>query len=483
MDYKYLMEMMLRHLDEGILVVDTEAIVTFFNEPATNISGITQNEAIGKSILDIFSGLTEETSTFYQVLRTGEPIIDHIQTYVNYQGKEVSTLTSTIPLIKEGEIIGAMEIYRDFTHLRELTEKIAALQNELYKKKHKENSFNSNGTVYTIEDIIGNSSEIELLRKKITKIADSSSPVLVYGETGTGKELLVQAIHNASIKRRNKPFIAQNCAAIPNALLESILFGTSTGSFTGAKERPGLFELADGGTLFLDEISSMDKELQGKLLRVLQDGIVRRLGSSRTTQVDVRIIAAFNEEPERILQEKILREDLYYRLNVISLGIPALRYRRSDIELLTKHFIEENNAMLQKKVSGVSHEAMEVLKSYGWPGNIRELKYTLESLMNFIEGSVIEVGDLPAKLSDGDNLENKCAGETKLNSTKRLSLNMELEAIEVKLIKEAIITANGNCSEAARLLGLPKQTLHNKIKKYGVSWSTRLDWSPNNETK
>lgn len=302
-DYKFLLESILKHLDEGILVVDKNADVTFYNEPATNIAGITPDRAIGKNILDIFPDLTPETSTFYQVLRTKQPIIDYVQTYMNFQGMKVSTLTSTIPLIKHGEIIGALEIYRDLTQVKELSEKVLNLQSELFKKTRNVKSYQGNGVRYTFDDIIGESPAIKELKKRAQKIADSDSPVLVYGETGTGKELLIQAIHNASKARRHKPFIAQNCAALPNTLLDSILFGTTTGSFTGAKDKPGLFELADGGTLFLDEINSMDMELQGKLLRVLQDGMIRRVGGTNTIIVDVRIIASTNEPPSQLVEK------------------------------------------------------------------------------------------------------------------------------------------------------------------------------------
>ncbi|AOT70974.1 sigma-54 interaction domain-containing protein [Geosporobacter ferrireducens] len=472
-DYKFLLASILKQLDEGILVVDTDANVTFYNEPATNIAGITPEIAIGKNILEIFPDLTPETSTFYNVLKNKEPIIDYVQTYMNFQGKKVSTVTSTIPLMKKGELVGALEIYRDFTQVKELSEKISNLQSQLFKKNGTEKIYKGNGTVYTFEDIIGESSGIKKLKEKALKIADSSSPVLVYGETGTGKELLVQAIHNASRFRKNKPFIAQNCAALPKSLLESILFGTASGSFTGAKDKPGLFELADGGTLFLDEINSMDIELQGKLLRVLQDGIIRRVGGTNTITVDVRIIASTNEDPLKAVEKKILRQDLYYRLNVINLNILPLRERREDIPMLINFFINMYNKKLNKKVKDISAKTIEALCSYIWPGNVRELKYALESTMNFIEGDIIALEDIPQHIFNGMK-----QGQTiRLESARPEDippLSEALDRYERELIQKAIENTNGNCAKAARLLKIPRQTLHNKVKKYKIMWQTKI---------
>ncbi len=474
MEYRFLLESILEHLDEGILVVDKNANVTFYNEPATNIAGITEEKAIGKNILEIFPDLNPETSTFYRVLRSKQPIIDYVQAYMNYQGLRVSTLTSTIPLIKHGEIVGALEIYRDLTQVKELSEKVLNLQSELFKKKSNVKSYKGNGVIYTFDDIIGESNAIKELKKRAQKIVDSNSPVLVYGETGTGKEVLVQSIHNASKARRNKPFIAQNCAALPNTLLDSILFGTTSGSFTGAKDKPGLFELADGGTLFLDEVNSMDMELQGKLLRVLQDGIVRRVGGASTVLVDVRIIASTNEPPLKLVDQKIMRKDLFYRLNVIPLSIPALRDRKEDISLLTKFFITMYNAKVNKQVKMISAEALNVLQSYYWPGNVRELKYTIESIMNFTDSNSIGVNDIPHHLLSA----NQAAGmkqEEPAGDIVVSSLVDNLNDYEKKLIQKAIKQANGNGAKAARILNIPRQTLHNKIKKYNIDWEILIN--------
>ncbi|SKC84903.1 sigma-54 interaction domain-containing protein [Maledivibacter halophilus] len=477
MDHKFLLEAILTHLDEGILVVDNDANVTFYNEPATSIAGISKEEAIGKNILEIFPDLDDETSSFYHVLKTKEPMIDYVQTYSNYQGRQVTTVTSTIPLLKEGRLVGALEMYRPFDCVKELSEKVLALQKELFKKNTCKNEYKGNGTHYTFDDIIGENIQIKELKKKATKIADSLSPILVYGETGTGKELLVQGIHNASIKRRNKPFIAQNCAAIPNSLLEGILFGTSLGSFTGAKDKPGLFELADGGTLFLDEINSMDIELQAKLLRVLQDGVIRRVGGKKTLEVDVRVITSTNEDPVKVMQQKRLRKDLYYRLNVIALDIPPLRERMDDIEILVKSFIELYNKKLNKNVLGLTEECMDAIKKYNWPGNVRELKYTIESIMNFAEGKRIEVDNLPSHIKHHNYNSNKIIDEDDKQTYHELPpLKKAISQYEKKLVIEALERSDGNCAEAARMLKVPRQTLHNKVKKYDIKIKYKVEY-------
>jgi len=475
MDYKYLLETMLTHLDEGILVVDNDANVTFFNEPASNIAGIDSNEAIGKNILDIFPGLTPETSTFYYVLKTKKPLIDYVQNYINYNGKKVSTVTSTIPLIKNQEIIGAMEIYRDLTYTKELSDKIYSLQEKISQYNSAPPSCIKNGTEYTFDDIIGESSAIRVLKEKAKKIADSISPVLVYGETGTGKELLVQAIHNASVKRSCKPFIAQNCAALPATLLEGILFGTSSGSFTGAKDKPGIFELANGGTLFLDEINSMPIELQAKLLRVLQDSTVRRLGGEDTITVDVRVIASTNEEPSKSVERGLLREDLYYRLNVIPLRIPPLRERKEDIYILVDYFIKLYNNKLNKNIKEVSPKVMSILVNRMWPGNVRELKYAIENIMNFVDKEVIYLDEIIFSSCDNILSVYNYKNDLYSNECGIPPLNEAVDKYEKELIIKAIEQVDGNHAKAARLLKIPKQTLYNKVKKYQISFKVKIE--------
>ena len=308
------------------------------------------------------------------------------------------------------------------------------------------------------------------------KAARTEIPVLIYGETGTGKELLTQAIHNSS-KRRSKPFIAQNCAALPATLLEGILFGTTKGGFTGAVDRQGLFELADGGTLFLDEINSMPIELQAKLLRVLQDGKLRSIGDSQERYVDVRIIAACNINPNIALEQGLIRRDLYYRLNTVTLWIPKLSDRREDILLLTKFFISKYNNKLYRNIQGISKEVENLFLNYNWEGNVRELEHVIEGAINFVETSEIGIVDLPPNLRRFYDLEEKGrVNKEQSNTTTFLNydldevkdLNTIIEETEKRVIELALSKCDGNVTKAAKQLGLPRQTLQYKLKKYDL---------------
>ena len=308
--------------------------------------------------------------------------------------------------------------------------------------------------MYTFDDLLTNNRDFKQLILQGKKAACSSSSVLVYGESGVGKELFVQSIHHASY-RRHSPFIAQNCAALPESLLESLLFGTAKGSYTGAVDRQGLFELANGGTLFLDELQSMPIELQARLLRVLEDGVVRRIGGTKSIVVDVRVITAMNVAPEKALAENMLRPDLYYRLNVLSYELPSLRQRQEDILLLAHHFLKEFNRKLGRRVEGMSMEVEHFLEHYHWPGNVRELKHAMEYMLNHTETNYLQLNDLPPFL------QNKSVTERKL-----IPLREKLKETESKLITEALLRTNGNVLQASRLLEIPRQTLQYKIQKY-----------------
>jgi arginine utilization regulatory protein len=293
------------------------------------------------------------------------------------------------------------------------------------------------------------------------KASQTDSPVLIGGRTGTGKELFVQAIHNAST-RKNKPFIAQNCAALPANLLESILFGSVKGSFTGAENRPGLFELAHGGTLFLDEINSMPLDLQAKLLRALQNHNIRRVGASSTIDVDVRIIAAFNSDIEDILSTGQLRKDLFYRLNVISIIVPELKERKEDIPVLVDFFIEKYNKEKNKFIRNLSPNVMAIFMNYDWPGNVRELQHTIEGIASLFDVDIIREEHLPFQFKS----ERKKNGSISLDEIG--SLSEILDKTEQKIIKAALDSTENNISKAAELLNIPRQTLQYRIKKLGL---------------
>jgi arginine utilization regulatory protein len=322
--------------------------------------------------------------------------------------------------------------------------------------------------VYTLDDIIGSSKSKKDLKNKIKKTADSRSPVLVYGETGTGKELVVQCLHNES-SRRGKPFIAQNCAAIPGTLFESILFGTRLGSFTGAKDSKGLIETADGGTLFLDEINSMDITLQAKLLRFLQEGFIRRVGDNTTHAVDVRIIAALNENPYEAIASGKLRSDLFYRLNVINFSLSPLRESKNDIIELSSYFLNYFNKELNKNIYGFSEDVIEFFKKYDWPGNTRELRHIIEHAVNITESNIISMIDLPDYINirqDSNNSNN----DPVLTDCENYAgpLNKQVEQFERKVIINALKQYDCNVSRTAKKLDIPRQTLYYKMEKLNI---------------
>jgi len=263
-------------------------------------------------------------------------------------------------------------------------------------------------------------------------------------------------------RRSENAFIAQNCAALPSNLLEGILFGTTKGSFTGAVNRPGLFELADHGTLFLDEVNSMPLELQAKLLRVLQNGYIRRIGATETKRVDVRVIAAMNKDPKIAVENNTLREDLFYRLNTIAIELPDLKNRSGDIELLTEAFIEKFNDKFYKNVRGISNKALTLLSNYHWPGNVRELENIIEGIIGIIDTDFITIDELP------ESIIKKVKEKHKYILDESFKLNHRLETYERQFILEAMEKSGGNITEAARLLSIPRQTLQYKLKKHKI---------------
>lgn len=501
-----LLAAILGSIDEGIHAVGPEGITIFYNRVAARLDGLDPQEVVGRHVLEVFPSLTPETSTLLKVLETRRPILHEQQTFTNYKGDRVTTINSTIPIFLGGAFVGALEVSKDITAVRALSEKIIDLQAELLDRRKGRPRSGQPGATYEFKDLVGRDPGFLAVIERARLAARSPSPVLVHGETGTGKELIVHAIHNAS-PRRHGPFIAQNCAAFPESLLEGILFGTVRGSFTGAEDRPGLFELADGGTLFLDEINSMVPELQAKLLRVLQDGRVRRVGDLRERPLDVRVIASTNIHPLRAIEEGVLRRDLFYRLNAVFLELPALRERRGDLPLLTEHFISNHGVRLNSPVTRVSSEVSRLFEEYNWPGNVRELEHAIEGAMNVADGPEINldhlsaylvrepwrkseeqsvqtglvradtgrvypaqpaVGAAPTKLPGGGLL-----AKTTFGSNARPSL---IEA-ERQAIQEALEQVGGNISSAARLLGLPRQTLQYRIKTLAIDinrWGGRV---------
>ncbi len=442
---------------DGITVINNSGKVVFhakynprFNRDSTFLKDPDKN------LFELYPGLQPEDSTLVECVKSGKRIYREDQKFCDCNGNLINTDNVTLPIVKSGKVVGAIELSKDITSINDL----AGGCSDEVNVGHKDGKSYAH---FTYGDIITQNKNMIGIIEKTKIIADSISPVLIYGETGTGKELFAQSIHNYS-DRKNKPFIAQNCAALPESLFESLLFGTVSGAFTGAHNKPGLFEIADGGTLYLDEINSMPLNLQSKLLRVLQDRHVRRLGDIKSSKIDVRIITSMNVNPVDAVHKNILREDLFYRLNVVGIKIPPLRERRDDIPVLVNFFIRKYNNLFHHNVKGIEKEVFDTFQECSWNGNVRELEHVIESAINIVKDGYIHFRDLPVYLID--EMEEKMINVDRKNDIH--SLNGVVEGVERKIIKRSIERCMGNISQTAKLLNIPRQTLQYKIQKYNI---------------
>ena len=398
---------------------------------------------------------------------------------VEEDGNDKLTFIS-VPIKAGKEVIGTLNADRkaggddtseENLRMMQITAAMISQAVQLYQAHHEENQYlvEENERLnreledkFTHDNIVGASKVMRRVHDYVARIADSTATVLILGESGVGKELIAKRIHYAS-SRHNKPFIKLNCAALPESIIESELFGHEKGAFTGAvAERKGRFELADGGTIFLDEIGELSLNVQTKLLRVLQEREFERVGGTETRKCDVRVITATNKNLEVCIEEGTFREDLYYRLNIIPVTVPPLRERKTDIPLLVNHFIEKFNKLNNKKVKRISTPAIDMLFSYHWPGNIRELENCIEHAVILTEDEVIHGYHLPPTLQMR-SLQSK-------SSTEKGSLQQQLDAMEYELLVEAMKTADGNLSSAAKELGLTNRMIGIRAKKYDLDF-------------
>ena len=341
-EYQAILRAAAEVLGGAMHIVNAEGITILYNEEMAKLEKTQIKNVIGKPFREVFSNIPEEESTLMRALTERKATKNQQQTYLNEYGKEINTVNSTVPIIVDGKVIAAMEVARDITDIKNMSDTILDLQSDLTarntskeedKAERKEKDLPRGIRKYRFIDIVGENRKFEETIARARKAANNDTSVILYGETGVGKELFAQSIHYDGL-RKNGPFLAQNCAAIPESLLEGMLFGTSKGGFTGAEDRAGLFEQANGGTLLLDEVSAMPIGLQGKLLRVLQEEYIRRVGGSKDIPIDVRVISTINEPAKDLIARGALRQDLYYRLGTLSITIPPLRERKDDIPLL-----------------------------------------------------------------------------------------------------------------------------------------------------
>ena len=435
------------HID-FLVVTDKEGYIEYYKVFRSLGSRIVK-DPVGLHILELHQHLDEETSTIMRVLKNKEPIINEKQ-YLNiFKERTVTVVSTTLPIKEGNEVIGAVDINRY------IYKSIRDIENSKYEDITKKKNH-----VFTIDDILTKNDAMIKVKNRTLKAAQTNSPVMIYGETGTGKELIAQSIHNHSLRKDN-PFIVQNCSAIPLTLGESTFFGTTRGSFTGAENKMGLFEMADGGTLVLDEINSMDINLQSKLLRTVENESFRRVGGKDLINVDVKLISILNEDIYSVLENNKMRRDLFYRLGVVLIHIPPLRERKEDIPLLVDSFINEYNFKMGKNIKGVSKDVMDLFMEYNWPGNVRELKHIIESAFNFAEGKIIDKEELPHHISTQKPTSNT------ININGKFSLTDAIEEHEIKYIKLAL-ESSSTLNEAASLLKISRQTLKYKIDSLGI---------------
>jgi PAS domain S-box-containing protein len=425
----------------GIFTVDLDWKITFFNREAERITGTQSDEAMGQHWADIVRASdAEENCALKYSLRTGQPVINKAVYIIDSKGRRVPvSITTAVLRDEQGEVIGCVESFRDLSRVEELQKRLEAK--------------------YTYEDIIGRSAAMRKVFELLPIVAESDSTAMIEGASGTGKELVARAIHNLS-SRVKKPFVAINCGALPDSLLESELFGYKKGAFTGAdRDKPGRFALAEGGTIFLDEIADISPAMQARLLRVLQERVYESLGSVSPSKADVRVVVASNQSLSKLVKEGTFREDLFYRINVIRIDLPALRDRRVDIPLLIDHFVHRFNRLKGKDIHGVSPGAMAVLTGYDYPGNVRELENIVEHAFVLCASGMIQTRHLPAWLGGAEDgpITHEALGR------------MTLEQIEKLAITDAIRRQNGNRHAAARELGIHPSTLFRKIKSLHIN--------------
>jgi len=426
-------------INEGVFTVDPEWRITAFNRAAERITGVRRQDAMGRLCSEVFrASICEGACALRRTFSSGKPVVSATADIIDTRGKRIPIRISTALLRdQDGAVIGGVETFQDLSQMEQLRKELEAR--------------------YTFEDIVGRSPAMQNLFDIVPQIAASESTVLIAGDSGTGKELFARALHHLS-PRNKKRFVAVNCAALPDTLLESELFGYKAGAFTDARrDKLGRFVLADGGTIFLDEIGDVSPAMQVRLLRVLQERCVEPLGATESVKVNVRVVAATNKDLTQLVREGKFREDLFYRIRVIHLRIPALRERREDIPLLVDHLVAKFNRLQGKDIAGVSQEVLVRLMDHDYPGNVRELENIIEQAFVLCRGGLIEAQHLPAELRPPASSGASADGSTNL----RLA--------EQEMIRIVLQRNGGNRQRTAQELGIDPSTLYRKLKTIGIA--------------
>lgn len=465
----------------GVAVVDAEGYCQYMNPIQRRADGFNRIHVEGQHITKLYVPHELDCIPTVECLRKSEPILRKSYLYKTTNNYLAGTVSDFFPLYDQGRKDGVIT-FTLWTGSVPL--------GDPKRRSRKSATRNKDVSYYTFDSLVGQDDSLREVLGEARTAAKSSSHVMIWGESGTGKEVFAQAIHMES-ERRDKPFIAENCAAIPENLLEAILFGTSKGAYTDAPDKPGLFEEANGGTLLLDELNSMPLGLQAKLLRVLQEKRVRRLGSQKEIPVDVRVISILNEAPLNAVSEGILRSDLFYRLAVVGLAIPPLRERKKDITVLVRSFISRSEQVKTPGLIGVEPEVVQMFFDYDWPGNVRELLHVIEGSLALLgEGTSIGVDNLPRHFREAcerpvlltQNLPSETTSQQAndsllgknffdYNSVKRNSvvpLKSCVQKYETECIKNVLKVTGGNVAKAARIMQITGAGLRYKIQQLEI---------------
>jgi arginine utilization regulatory protein len=436
---------------KDVLIVDEHGVITYVY--VTNIRSIylPPEQVVGMKVTDLYENLDEEHSGLMQAVRHGTATVNKVEELISPFGDVIHQMYSAYPIMDGDRIVGAIE----FSEFKYRLEDIEDIRHHWDKPIYR-----NNNTRYTLEDIISDDESIKELRGLISNVAKLDSTVLITGDTGTGKELVAQSIHNLS-RRVGDKFVSQNCGAIPENLMESILFGTVKGGFTGAENKKGILEDAQQGTVFLDEINALSPELQVKLLQVIEDRKFRKVGDTEEIKLNVRFIAATNENIESLIERKLFRADLYYRISAVEFELPRLIDRGNDIELLANHFIDYYNHKLGKNIERVPADILEIFYGYHWNGNVRELRNVVEGIFNLAQGDKIHSRYLPKRIT-------RAGAHASRRDSANFNLKNQMDDVERELILASLERNRGNASKAASELGISRQSLKYKMNRLEI---------------
>jgi len=446
-----LLDALLNNPYEKIIITDREGKIIFINEAYCNVISVSREEVIGKHVLDVLGSDTR----LHIIGKTLKP-----EPHGLFRTGKREAVARRYPLLSQGRVLGVLgkDLFDNLDDLFLMARNAEGVYKVTPVPKLKSKRIDkSHRAKYSLNDIVSKDEQILRIKKRLKSAAQTTSTILITGETGVGKELFAHAVHKES-NRSTGPFVRVDCAAIPETLLEAELFGYEEGAFTGAKKggKPGKFELANGGTIFLDEIGEIPLHCQAKILRVLQEREIERVGGLETISVDVRVVAATNRDLWQFTKEGGFRKDLFYRLNIVHFRIPPLRERLGDIPMLTNHFIDKYNKAFKMNVTGVSSKVRRMLERYHWPGNVRELESVIESAMNSVNRNTRILDDIPPLYSEPGS------------PVSDFNLRRSMDNAEKEIIRKALHSTEWNIEEAAAVLGISVASLYRKINKHNI---------------